>query len=97
MTASSSQAIYSTDLNDLYPINFETVCDNPFKYSCLQSEESDISFHFKADYKIIGDKIIELPYVITSEIETISSLIDLGNILLNAIPVNEFLCSFFFC
>jgi hypothetical protein len=63
-----------------YIMSLEPVLDVSFKYDCLQPN-SFLAISFKPNHKIVGSKIIELPYGITNEVETISSLIDIGNII----------------
>lgn len=65
----------------IFPINdFEYVKGTEKPHPHLQPN-SHQSGQFRPDYEVIGDKIIELPCVIKNEIETISSLVNLGNIL----------------
>ncbi len=59
---------------------FEPIPENGFKYACLQ-DKSEVDSRFKPDYKVINDKVIELPYSVKTDINTVSSLLDIGNIL----------------
>lgn len=80
MTDLVTHGMSKTTVATAHMMNLEPVVDGHFQYLCLQPNSS-LAIHFKPNHKIVGSQVIELPYGITNEVETISSLIDIGNII----------------
>lgn len=61
-------------------MNFQPVAEMLYKQPNL-GQGSSVSTHFKARYKISDSKLIEIASGLTNELETVGSLLEIGNIL----------------
>ncbi|MEK6656370.1 MAG: hypothetical protein AABY58_02915 [Nitrospirota bacterium] len=62
-------------------VSFQPVSDKPFQSALLEAKSD--SCQFRPNFMIVNGNLIEIPFSSepTSEIETISSLLEIGNIL----------------
>lgn len=61
-------------------MNFQPVAEVPYRQPNL-SQGSSVNTHFKPRYKISDGKLVEISSGLTNELETIGSLIEIGNVL----------------
>ena len=78
ITALDPDKMLLTIAASLQMVSFQPVADRPFDNTYMPVH-STASAQFKPSHIIVDNKLIELPYGVPRGIETLSSLIDIGN------------------
>lgn len=81
--AKETAGIYVASIAALYlgllPVD-DDISQNNFNYSVHKSDSSQ-AIKFKPKYNLVGEKLIDVSNEISNEIETMNSLINLGNVI----------------